>query len=142
LYPKFSYLSFVTIIRKTDCLCCKLKAILYHVQFTHFCSHTDMITAYKVLIYINSCYTANKALTSYTKCYSFPFVTFCLRLKRKATTRNLTFNVHGSVHRKYIPMYIQQDATLHSLFYVENCSTCFGWYFHPSSGAHTNALPR
>src|SRR5215475_10153085 len=33
--------------------------------------------------------------------------------------------------------YIQQDATLHSLFISGNCSTCFGWYFHPSSGAHT-----
>jgi len=36
-----------------------------------------------------------------------------------------------------IPIYIQQDATLHSLFISGNCSTCFGWYFHPSSGAHT-----
>jgi len=26
---------------------------------------------------------------------------------------------------------------LHSLFISGNCSTCFGWYFHPSSGAHT-----
>ena len=26
---------------------------------------------------------------------------------------------------------------LHSLFTPGNCSTCFGWYFHPSSGAHT-----
>jgi hypothetical protein len=33
--------------------------------------------------------------------------------------------------------YIQQDATLHTLFITENFSTCFGWYFHPSSGAHT-----
>jgi hypothetical protein len=33
--------------------------------------------------------------------------------------------------------YIQQDATLRSLFISGNCSTCFGWYFHPSSGAHT-----
>jgi hypothetical protein len=43
------------------------------------------------------------------------------------------------VHRKYIPVYvyIQQDATLHSLFISGNCCTCFGWYFHPSSGAHT-----
>jgi len=41
------------------------------------------------------------------------------------------------VHHKYIPIYIQQDATLHSLFISGNCSTCFGWYFHPSSGAHT-----
>jgi hypothetical protein len=35
-----------------------------------------------------------------------------------------------------IPIYIQQD-TLHSLFISGNCSTCFGWYFHPLSGAHT-----
>jgi len=41
------------------------------------------------------------------------------------------------VHRKYIPIYIQQDALLHSLFISGNCSTCFGWYFRPSSGAHT-----
>jgi hypothetical protein len=33
--------------------------------------------------------------------------------------------------------YIQKDATLHSLFISGNCSTCFMWYFHPSSGAHT-----
>jgi hypothetical protein len=31
----------------------------------------------------------------------------------------------------------QQDATSHSLFYPENCSTRFGWYLRPSSGAHT-----
>ena len=29
------------------------------------------------------------------------------------------FSVHGSVHRKNIPIYIQQDATLHSLLYLE-----------------------
>jgi hypothetical protein len=33
--------------------------------------------------------------------------------------------------------YIQQDATLHSLFISGNCSACFGWYCHPSSEAHT-----
>jgi hypothetical protein len=37
------------------------------------------------------------------------------------------------VHRKYI----QHDATSHSLFVPENCSTCFGWYVRPSSGTHT-----
>jgi hypothetical protein len=29
------------------------------------------------------------------------------------------FNVHGSVHRKVILIYVQQDAKLHSLFYME-----------------------
>ena len=34
------------------------------------------------------------------------------------------FNVHGSVHRNHIPIYIQQDVTLHSLFISGICSTC------------------
>ena len=38
---------------------------------------------------------------------------------------------------QYTILYIQQDATLHSLFVSGNCSTYFGWYFHPSSGAQT-----
>jgi hypothetical protein len=29
------------------------------------------------------------------------------------------FNVHGSVYRNNILIYIQQDATLHSLFYLQ-----------------------
>jgi drug/metabolite transporter (DMT)-like permease len=33
--------------------------------------------------------------------------------------------------------YIQQEATLHSLLISGNCCTCFGWFFHTSSGAHT-----
>jgi hypothetical protein len=36
-----------------------------------------------------------------------------------------------------IPIYIQQGATLHSLFISRNCPTWFGWHLHPSSGAHT-----
>jgi hypothetical protein len=36
----------------------------------------------------------------------------------------------------YIPIHIQLDTTLHSLFISGKYSTCFGCYFHPSSGAH------
>ena len=46
------------------------------------------------------------------------------------------FNVQGSVHRKCILIYNQKYATLRSLFISGKCSTCFGWYLHPSSGAH------
>jgi len=31
---------------------------------------------------------------------------------------------------------VQQDTTIYSLFISANCSTCFRWYLHPSSGAH------
>jgi hypothetical protein len=47
------------------------------------------------------------------------------------------FYHHGSLHLKNILIYIQQDATLHSLFISGNCSTCFGCYLRQSSGAQT-----
>ena len=37
----------------------------------------------------------------------------------------LFFNVHGSVRRNNILTYIQQDATLHSLFYLETALDMF-----------------
>jgi hypothetical protein len=40
------------------------------------------------------------------------------------------FNFHGSVHRKNILIYVQQDATLHSLFYLETA-------VHVSGGTST-----
>ena len=45
------------------------------------------------------------------------------------------FNVHGSVHRKNIPIYIQQDATLHSSFYLETA-------LHVSGGTTTHHQER
>src|SRR5215475_5708935 len=72
----------------------------------------------------------------YRKAYTYPFKR---RVKSHLPFASIIrrFNFYGSVHRKYIPIYvyIQQDATLHNLFITGNCSTCFGWYFHPSSGA-------
>jgi hypothetical protein len=53
---------------------------------------------------------------------------------RTGAGRQPKLDIHGSVHRKYIPIYIQQDASLHSLRTQSgNCSTCFGWCLHPSS---------
>ena len=46
---------------------------------------------------------------------------------------DLTF--HGSVHRKYIPIYIQQDAALHSLSYLETA-------LHVSGGTPTHHQER
>ena len=40
--------------------------------------------------------------------------------------RDIFFNVHGSVHCKNILIYIQQDATLHSLFYLETALHVLG----------------
>ena len=49
-----------------------------------------------------------------------------------------TFSVNrGAETIDVFLIYVQTDATLHSLFIYGNCSTCFGWYLHPSSGEHT-----
>ena len=45
------------------------------------------------------------------------------------------FNVHGSVHRNNILICIQQDATLHSLFYLETA-------VHVSGGTTTHHQER
>ena len=47
----------------------------------------------------------------------------------------MEFNVHGSLHRNNILMYIQQDATLHSLFYLETA-------LHISGGTITHRQER
>jgi len=35
---------------------------------------------------------------------------------------------------------VQQDVTIYSLFISLNRSACFGWYLHPSSGAHVTVF--
>jgi hypothetical protein len=45
------------------------------------------------------------------------------------------FKVHGPVHRKNILIYIQQDETLHSLFYLETA-------LHVSGGTSTHHQER
>jgi len=47
----------------------------------------------------------------------------------------LHFNFHGSVHRKNILIYIQHDATLHPLFYLETA-------LHVSGGTTTRHQER
>ena len=35
-----------------------------------------------------------------------------------------------------MPIIVQQDAIIYGLFISVYRSACFGWYLHPSSGAH------
>jgi len=57
------------------------------------------------------------------------------------------FNVYGSVHHKYIPIYIQQDATLTQFIYIWKplymfrvvaCAPDDGWRYHPK---HVEQFP-
>jgi len=50
----------------------------------------------------------------------------------------LNFTFKGPCIVKYMPIIVQQDISIYRLFISVNRSTCFGWYFHPSSGAHVN----
>jgi len=57
----------------------------------------------------------------------------CVRARAPAPMcrREFQFDVYGSVHRNSILIYIQQDATLHSLFYLETA-------LHVSGGTITH----
>ena len=55
-------------------------------------------------------------------------------MNSKAT---FNFNIHGSVHRNNILCKFQQDAHVTEFILSDNCSTCFGRHYHPSSGAQT-----
>jgi len=50
------------------------------------------------------------------------------------TRYNFTFK--GPCTVKYMPINVQEDAKIYSLFISVNRSTYFGWYHHQSSGAH------
>jgi hypothetical protein len=60
---------------------------------------------------------------------------------KRYTLKNTIFMAHGRLkwmeNNQYISIYIQQDATLHTVFISGNRATCFRWYFHPSSAART-----
>ena len=46
------------------------------------------------------------------------------------------YNFYLHFLSSHVAIFIQQDATIYSLFISATCFTCFGLYFHPSSGAH------
>jgi hypothetical protein len=49
------------------------------------------------------------------------------------------FHVYASVHRNNILVYkSQQVAQVTEFILSDNCSTCFGRHYHPSSGAQNN----
>jgi hypothetical protein len=52
-----------------------------------------------------------------------------------AHQRDTLFKVHGSVHRKNILIYVQHNATLYSLFYLETA-------LHVSGGTPTHRQER
>ena len=47
------------------------------------------------------------------------------------------FNFYGSVHRNNYSNIYPTRCNFTQFILSGNCSTCFGWYLHPSSGAQT-----
>jgi hypothetical protein len=58
----------------------------------------------------------------------FASLLVCLFVRsiRRFQINSAFFNVYGSVHRNNILIYIQQHATLHSLFYLETALHVLG----------------
>jgi hypothetical protein len=65
------------------------------------------------------------------------YITLYRLLSESFAERYAVWEDTTGINLWFNPIYIQHDANLHSLFISGNGSTCFGCYFHPSSGAHT-----
>jgi hypothetical protein len=69
------------------------------------------------------------------------FISRLLTVDRMTELGNLFFgfNIRGSVHRNNILIYKSQvDAHFTEFILSDNCSTCFGYHYHTSSGAQNN----
>jgi len=68
----------------------------------------------KIDKYLSSEFKVNKGLRQ-----EDAITTLLFNVVLRIAIRKYKFNVHGSARRYNIVIYIQQDATLHSLFYLE-----------------------
>jgi hypothetical protein len=122
----------------------KVKSKGHHIHFLHYRQRVKRISKPKFL-HVRLFHTEKILSFNCTRLLSGIYLLFQNLFRNNSefllwTNRCHTFNVHGSVYRKYIPISIQQNATLHNLFISGNSSTCFGWYTHPLSGAHTTVF--
>jgi hypothetical protein len=84
-------------------------------------SHTSTFeTLYETMQFNNTVKPWHKA----PRCIATLTEPFKRQIKSHLPFANIIrrFNVYGSVHRNYIPIYIRHDATLYSLFISGNCS--------------------
>jgi hypothetical protein len=67
------------------------------------------------------------------------------KLRTRTTSDQLQrfteLNFHGSVHRNNYSNIYPTRCKFTQYILSGNCSTCFGWYLHPSSGAQTTVSP-
>jgi hypothetical protein len=106
-----------------------------------------MVTLYTIFMFCWPCISVQFLyITNLTHNFSFVYIysnslhvssTFVLIIRRINLLILILLMWRIGWASNSIPIYIQKDATLHSLFISGNCSTCFGWYFHSSSAAHT-----
>ena len=94
----------------------------------------SMWSIMKILFMLGTCHISTQS----DECLVYKEFKESFRMKTKPKTAYehiRIFNVHGSVHHNDVLIYIQQDATLHSLFYL-------GTALHVSGGTITHHQER
>jgi hypothetical protein len=99
---------------------------------------TPLSNFYKsILIYIQQDATLHSLFYLETAIHDSGGNTTHYQERKQLYLQHLVFAISLSNFYKSILIYVQQDATLHSLFYLETALHVLGWYHHPSSGAQT-----
>ena len=81
----------------------------------------------------NHCWSGKALIFIYSECVSLALFIQHAKCMRRTVLMSMT-----SLVLPYFSMLIivQRDSTIYSFFIAANCSTCFEWWHHPSSGAH------
>ena len=89
----------------------------------------------------NHTFRGEKIDLSKTNSFKVAIISSICPLHTQNMLNTYTFNIHGSLHRNNILLYkFQQDVHVTKFILSDNCSTCFGGYYHPSSGAQTTVI--
>ena len=107
----------------------------FHSRSPTFMQNISANVKKKTTDTLESCLWQSEYITwKLWRCYHLLHVK---QFDEKRSTKMSNSGCFGKIWNASIPIYIQQDATLHGLFISGHCSTRFGWYLHPSSGART-----
>jgi hypothetical protein len=115
----------------------RIRPLVWQCRFNLFLFFGSFVLEYFVLHYAINSKLINFYFVSYIYYHIYIIIKLLVTFFHPYLLRNYTqqFNVHGSLHRKNTPIYIQQDATLRSLFYLETA-------LHVSGGTTTHHQER
>jgi hypothetical protein len=92
----------------------------------------NRLSCISLTFYIDSCWCGHIMSSKWAASLRYKKKHFGIRMKQQIVMTVLIQNTFQA-----IPIYNPTRCKVTQFILFVNCTTCFGWYLHPSSGAHT-----